>query len=146
MANTFTAPFAQTPKNEVAVATAAVSLTGANSLTTSTPNNTVLLLTAGADGAMVTALSAITRATNVATSLLYWISTDSGTNKFLAGSSLQSAHTIAAGTAIPVCSFKHSDGSEISEEKPLRLEAGVQIYIGTSTVGNVAFQAQMTDF
>lgn len=137
MAKTFTAPFAQTPKTVTAIATGAV-----GSLNGNTPTNTVLLMTAGADGAILTKLTAIPRATVTASSLVVFISADSGTTKHLIDSKLMSAHTVATTTAIPVTSFDYS------ETLPLRLEAGEQLYVGSQVAlaDGIVFKAEYTDF
>lgn len=134
---TFTAPFAQTPKTATAVAT------GAATVADDAPANTVLLMTAGADGCIVTKLTAVPRATVTASSLCLWISKDSGTTKRLIDSELMSAHTVATTTAIPETSFIN-----ISESSPLRLEAGDQLYVGSQVAlaGGIVFKAEYTDF
>lgn len=138
MANTFTAPFAQTPKNATAVATTATSTTTGDS-----PANTVLLLTAGINGALLTRLAAMPRDTITASRLGLWISSDSGTTKRWFDSVLMAAHTVATTTAIPLTAF-----TRYSEDTPLRLEAGMQIYVGTAvTLANgIVFTAEYTDF
>lgn len=137
MAKTFTAPFAQTPKTATAVATGAV-----GSITGDAPTNTVLLMTAGADGAILTKLTATPRATVTASSLVVFISKDSGTTDRLIDSKLMSAHTVATTTAIPVTAFDYS------ESAPLRLEAGDQIYVGSQVAlaSGIVFKAEYTDF
>lgn len=136
MAKTFTAPFAQTPKTATAVATAAATLTD-------TPSNTVLLMTAGADGCIVTGLTAIPRATVTASSLVLFISKDNGSTQRLIDSELMSAYTMATTTAIPETVF-----SRISESSPLRLEAGDRLYVGSQVAlaGGIVFKAEYTDF
>jgi hypothetical protein len=138
MAKTFTAPFAQTPKTATAVVTGA-----AGSITGDTPTNTVLLLTAGADGAILTRLTAIPRATVTASSLVVFISKDSGTTRRLLDSELMAAHTVATTTAIPETTF-----TMYSETTPLRLEAGDQIYVGSQVAlaSGIVFRAEFTDF
>jgi hypothetical protein len=137
MAKTFTAPFAQAPK------TASCVVTTASADLTTTPTNTVKLLTAGADGALLTRLSAIPRATVTASSLLLWVSLDGGTTKSLVDSALMSAHTVAATTAIPVTAF-----SRYSEDTPERLQAGAELYVGSAVTlaGGIVFTAEYTDF
>jgi hypothetical protein len=137
MAKTFTAPFAQTPK------TASCVVTTASADLATTPTETVKLLTAGADGALLTRLSAIPRATVGASSLLLWVSLDSGTTKSLIDSALMSAHTVAATTAIPVTAF-----SRYSEDTPERLQAGAELYVGSAVTlaGGIVFTAEYTDF
>jgi hypothetical protein len=136
MAKTFTAPFAQTPKTATAVATAAATLTD-------TPNNTLLLLTAGADGCIVTSLTAIPRATVTASDLVLFISKDNGTTQRLLDSALMAAYTSAVTTATPVTTF-----TRFSDSSPLRLEAGDQLYVGSQVAlaGGIVFTAQYTDF
>lgn len=138
MAKTFTAPFAQTPKTATAVVTAAQASLDGNS-----PTNTVLLLTAGSDGALLTRLSAIPRATVTASSLRLWLSKDEGTTKHLIDSVLMAAHTVATTTAIPVTAF-----ARYSEDAPLRLEASAQLYVGSAVAlsGGIVFEAEYTDF
>lgn len=136
MANTFTAPFAQTPKTATAVCTAAATLTDA-------PSNTVLLVTAGSDGAILTRLTAIPRATVTASSLVVFISKDSGTTQRLIDSELMAAHTVATTTAIPETTF-----ALYTETTPLRLEAGDRIYVGSQVAlaGGIVFRAEFTNF
>ncbi|MGZ8339151.1 MAG: hypothetical protein ACXW2U_05500 [Telluria sp.] len=136
MANTFTAPFAQTPKTASAVVTAAATLTDA-------PANTVLLLTAGADGAILTRLTAIPRATVTASSLLLFVSNDAGTTKRLVNSEMMAAYTMATNTAIPETGF-----GVYSEITPLRLGANDQLYVGSQVAlaGGIVFNAEYTNF
>ena len=136
MAKTFTAPFAQTPK------TSAVVITGADDLTTA-PANTVLLETAGADGAILTKLTAMPQATVTASSLHLFISQDSGTTKSLIDSVLMDAHTIAATTAVTITTF-----TLVTESTPIRLEAGDELYVGSGVAlaGGIIFASEMTDY
>lgn len=138
MAKTFTAPFAQTPKNATAVATGAV-----GSITGDTPTNTVLLVTAGADGAILTRLSAIPRATVTASSLVLFTSSDAGTTMRLIDSALMAAQTVATTTAITATTF-----STYSETTPLRLQAGERLYVGSQVAlaSGIVFKAEFTDF
>lgn len=137
MAKTFTAPFAQTPKTATAVATAAATVG------TDAPTGTVLLMTAGADGCIVTSLAAMPRATVTASNLLLFLSKDGGTTKLLIDSELMAAQTLATTTAIAETVF-----SRISESSPLRLEAGDKLYIGSQVAlaSGIVFTAQFTDF
>jgi hypothetical protein len=136
MANTFTAPFAQTPKTATAVVTAVATLTD-------TPANTVLLVTAGSDGAILTRLTAIPRATVTASSLVVFISKDSGTTQRLIDSELMAAFTVATSTAIPETTF-----ALYTETTPLRLEAGDRLYVGSQVAlaGGIVFRAEFTNF
>jgi Kef-type K+ transport system membrane component KefB len=136
MANTFTAPFAQTPKTATAVCTAVATLTD-------TPSNTVLLVTAGSDGAILTRLTAIPRATVTASSLVVFISKDSGTTQRLIDAELMAAYTMATTTLVPETTF-----SLYTETTPLRLEAGDRIYVGSQVAlaGGIVFRAEFTNF
>jgi len=138
MAKTFTAPFAQEPKTATAVATAAVA-----SLTSDAPTGTVELLTAGADGAVVTSLWAIPRATVTASSLVLFVSKDGGTTKRLVDSELLAAHTVATTTAIPETKF-----GNIADATPLRLAAGDKLYVGSQVAlaAGIVFAANWMDY
>ena len=138
MAKTFTAPFAQTPKTATAVVTAA-----AGNITGDAPTGTVLLMTAGADGALVTNISAIPRATVTASSLLLYISKDSGTTQRLIDSELMNALTVSTTAQITKTTF-----TRVSESTPLRLEAGDRLYVGNQVAlaSGVVFKAEFTDF
>lgn len=137
MANTFDAPFVQTPKTATAVVTAAATVA------TDAPTNTVELLTAGANGALVTSITAVPRATVTASSLVLFLSKDGGTTKRLLDSELMGAHTMATTTAVPETSF-----GNISVTTPLRLEAGDKLYVGSQVAlaAGIVFAAQWMDF
>ena len=138
MTKTFTAPFAQTPKTATAVAIAATA-----SITTDAPTNTVELLTAGAEGVILTRLTAIPRATVTANSLVLFLSKDGGASKRLIDSELMAAATINTTTAIPETVF-----GNITEAMPLRMEAGDSLYVGTQvalTTG-IVFRAEYMEY
>lgn len=137
MANTFKAPFAQTPKLLTAVCTAA------STISSDAATNTVLLATAGADGAILTKVRAIPRATVTATALYLFVSKDSGTTLRLISSVLMPAHTVASTTAIPVTFF-----TNISETSPIRLEASDKIYCsaGVALASGIVFTAEWTNY
>ena len=139
MAKTFTAPFAQTPKSSSTVATAVCS----NFTVSSAVSNAVHLATAGADGGILTRLSAIPRATITSASLLVFSSKDAGVNLFLEDSALMAAHTVASDTAIPVTTF-----ARYTEDTPKRMEAGERIYVGTQVAlaEGIVFNTEWTDF
>lgn len=126
MALTHLAPFAQSPLLWQAVCTAA------NTTLTGSPDDTVLLGTAGADGALLTALWAVPRATISATVVHVYGSADSGTTKLLLLSALLAADTVSTTDAPILVPLTHADGEAISEARPLYLPAGMQIYAGIS--------------
>jgi hypothetical protein len=138
MAKTFTAPFAQTPKTATAIVTAAQA-----SLELTTPTNVVLLATIGAEGAILTRLTAIPRATVGASSLRLWISKTDHTGCILRASALMAAHTVATTTAIPSTVF-----SQFTEDTPLRLQAGDKLYVGSAVLlaEGIVFNAEYTEF
>lgn len=138
MAKTFTAPFAQTPKTGTAVATAAL-----GALTTDAPTGTVLLATAGADGAILTRLWAIPRGTASPNSLVLFLSKDAGTTQRVIDSEAMATYSASATTAIPEIAF-----SNYNENTPLRLEAGDRLYVGiqAAQATGILFRAEWTDF
>lgn len=137
MPMTFTAPFAQTPK------TAAVVVTAAATVDSDNPANTVELLTAGANGALVTRLAAMPRATVTASSLLLFLQKSGQTTKRLIDSELMSAHTVATTTAIPETAF-----GNVTDSTPLRLEAGDKLFVGSlvALAAGIVFAAQWMDY
>lgn len=137
MPMTFTAPFAQTPKTAAAVVTAAAAVADDN------PTNTVELLTAGANGALVTRLAAMPRATCTASSLVLFLQKSGQTTKRLIDSELMAAHTVATTTAIPETAF-----SNVSDSTPLRLEAGDKLFVGSQVAlaAGIVFAAQWMDY
>lgn len=138
MSKTFTAPFAQTPQSANAVCTLASVIGTANA-----PTNTVLLLTAGADGSIVTRLWAVPRATVSASQLNLYISRDGGTNLYLIDSEVMAAYTLATTTNIPETQF-----ANYNESTPLRLAAGDKLYVASAVAftAGIVFRAEYTDF
>lgn len=138
MAKTFTAPFAQTPKNATGVATLA-SVIG----TAGAPTNTVNIGTAGGDGALVTRVRAIPIATNTATSMYLFISNDRGLTKHLVESAVLPAGTVSATAAAAPTFF-----ANISEYTPLRLEANTMLFcsIGSANAAGIVFTAEISDY
>lgn len=128
MAKTFTAPFAQTSK------------TGIETVTTATP---ALITTAGVDGAIFTSLSALPAGTVTASRLRLLLSKDSGVTKEFIRAAVLAAYTEDTTTAPTLVVF-----DAISESTPIRLEAGDELYIETSTAqaSGVTFFAEWTDY
>ena len=139
MAKTFTAPFAQTPKTLAVAVTTAL-----GGLTTSTGTGASLVATAGADGAVVTKMTAMPRSTVAATALdLFIVKAGAPTVYLLIDSELMAAYTSATTTATPETTF-----GNISLDTPLRLEAGDKLYVGTEVVlaAGIVFYAEWMDF
>lgn len=149
MAKTFTAPFAQVCNTASAKATTAVALTPNGMDSSTTVTNSVLLMTAGADGALLTELSALALATVTASQLVVWSSVDSGVTKAAVMTALMPAYTMSATTQNVPTTFKHSDNTTaISETAPYRMRAGEQLYIGTlvTSASGIMFNARFSDF
>lgn len=127
----------QAPKAATVVATAA------NTDYDDIPANVAgALITAGPNGARVTRLYAIPRATVTATQLQLYRSTDAGVTKRLFESALMAAYTMAATTDCPVTDFGYSD------DNPLILAAGEVVYpaIGVALAAGVVFVAEWADY
>ena len=114
----------------------------ANTTYTSTPTNTVLLVTAGANGGRLTKLRAIPAATVTVTQLQEFRSLDSGATKHFSSSALGASggYTMAQTTAPPIADFGYSD------DNPKILAAGEQLYVGTGVTGSWAFEAEWADY
>lgn len=139
MPMTFTAPFAQTPKTLSAAVTAALAGIGTDTVT-----GAQLLVTAGTNGAIVTSISAVPRATVTASSLiLFLVKASTPTIYRPIDSVLMSAYTLAVTSAIPVTAF-----ASISDATPMRLEAGDKIYAGSQVAlaAGIVFTARWMDF
>lgn len=138
MAKTFTAPFAQDPNTLHAVVTTAC--TGINS---TTPTNTSLIASAGTNGALLTSLTAIPRGTVTASSLLVFSSLDSGVTKNLKASILMGAQTVSTTAQITATDF-----GICSEDNPIRLKAGEQLYVASqeAQAAGIVFESRWTDF
>lgn len=145
MALTHTAVFAQTPKTASATVTAAYALTGAGSLLDDAPSNTERLLTAGLDGALVTSIRVIPRATVTASQVGLFIrkAGDPAGKRKLVSALLMPAQTVSATARVIDYSFDVA-----SESVPLRLEAGDELYVGLAVAqaNGVNVHAVYTDF
>ena len=145
MALTHTAVFAQTPKTASATVTAAYALTGAGSLLDDAPSNTERLLTAGLDGALVTSIRVIPRATVTASQVALFIrkASDAPEKRKLVAALLMPAQTVSATAKVTDYSFEVA-----SETTPLRLEAGDELYVGLAVAqaNGVNVHAIYTDF
>lgn len=126
----------QTLKSATAVCTTA------NSTYSDTPTNSQVLVTSGANGARLTKITALARATVTATELqLYRDGDGTGTLKRLFGSKAMAAYTVAQTTGNAVTDFGFSDAN------PVILAAGEKIYaaIGVSNTG-IVFAAEWADY
>ncbi len=139
MSKTFTAPFAQTPKTGTAVVTAAVA-----NATTDAPTGAVLLATAGADGAIVTRITAMPRTTISSTGLMLFLVKSASPSVYrLIDSEQMATYAEATSAATPETTFPN-----FSESTPLRLEAGDMLYVASkiAAASGIVFKAEWTDF
>ena len=116
--------------------------TTANSTYSDAPTNSQVLVTAGANGARLTKITAVARATVTATELqLYRDGDGTGTLKRLFASKAMAAYTVAQTTANAATDFGFSDAN------PVILAAGEKIYaaIGVSNTG-IVFAAEWADY
>jgi hypothetical protein len=109
---------------------------------TTTPTNTVLLVTAGANGSRLTKLRAIPNATVTVTQLQEFRSLDVGTTKKLSNNALGAVggYTMAPTTQAPICDFGYSD------DNPKYLSAGEQLYVAAGVTGTWSFEAEWADY
>ena len=138
MANTPLPAYVQTQKTGSALVTAAV-----GNMATIPTNLVALGDAAGVNGALVTKVTAMPRATVTASSLLLYTSKDNGATYNLVDSEVMAAYTLAATTAIPETTF-----GNISPSTPLRLEAGEQLYVGSQVLlaAGIVFRSEGANF
>lgn len=139
MTMTFTAPFAQTPRTLSAAVTAAIAGLGTDAVT-----GLQLLVTAGANGAIVSSISAMPRATVTASSLMLFLVKSATPAVYRPiDSVLMTGYTLAATTAVPVTTF-----ALISDATPMRLEAGDKLYVGSQVAlaAGIVFTARWMDY
>lgn len=138
MAGTPTAVFAQTPKTADAAVTAAL-----GNLGTDAPTGLSLLMTAGANGCIVSRLSAAPRGTVTASGLCLFLSRDNGVTVRLKDSVTMAAQTVAVTSGITPTIFPN-----YAETKPMRLAAGDKLYVGSQVAlaAGIVFSVEYTDF
>lgn len=125
----------QTPKSAVA------NLTTLNSTYTTSPTNTVLLVTAGANGARLTRLHAIPCETVTANQIqMFRDNATAGVSKFFADSALMAAYTMAQTTEAPNTDFGYSD------DNPMILQANERIYMAEGLTKSVNVVAEWSDY
>lgn len=125
----------QTPKSAVVNAATAQ----ATFPPTTTPSNTVLLLTAGANGGRLTRLQACPQETTTANNLQLYRSLNAGTAKFYANGVTLTA-TVSATAAGTPADFGYSD------DNPLILSAAEQLYVAVGVAKSVNFIAEWADY
>ena len=121
----------QTPFGATAVATTA------NTTYTDSPTNSVVLVGAQTNGARISKITALARATNTATECQLYISPDGGTTKRFVKSALMSAYTVAATTAQTGADFGYTDYN------PIILSSTESLYVAISVTNTgVVFRAE----
>lgn len=136
MAVTNTPIFPQAPKSAYVVTD-----TANTDLDDSPGGGVQLLLTAGANGARLTRMISIPRATVTQTNLQLYLSKDAGTTKRLIATLEVAAHTVAATTDIPSYDWG------FSEDNPLLLEAADRLYVGQGvSTGAIVTAAHYGDY
>lgn len=125
----------QTPKSNV------VGLTTANTTFTTSPTNTVLLVTAGVNGSRVTRLWAVPlEQINTANNIQLYRSYDGGTTKYLYDSKLMATITPGAAVANTPTDFGYSD------DNPLILLANERLYVAEGQTEAVNVGAEWADY
>lgn len=124
----------QTPKSgRVNVATA-------NTTFTTSPTNTALLITAGAQGSRVTKIQAIPCENITAANLQVYRAATGGASKYLAMSQTTGSDTVSGTDGATVIDFGLSDAS------PMILTALEEIYVATGISKSFNFVAEWADY
>lgn len=113
-----------------------------NATYTTTPTNTVLIVTAGANGARLTRLSAIPCAT-VGTANQVQAFRDAGTvgvSRFFFDSALMGVYTMAANAEAPTTDFGYSD------DNPLILQPNERLYMAQGQSVSINVVAEWSDY
>lgn len=124
----------QTPKSAFAEVT-----TASTDFDTS-PTTTVLLLTAGSNGARLTRLNAVPCETVTANFLQVYRSINTGTTKYLSAAATGGSDTVSATDGPSVVDFGYS------EANPMILQGSEQIYVATGISKKYHFVAEYADY
>ena len=129
--------FVQAPK------AASVKVTAANTNLDGT-GTVATLLTAGADGSLVTSLKAMCQATVTATACRLFLSLDAGSTWALLDEKLMGAYTVAQTTAQTPVVFVDKTVPDAAIRLPASAKLGVTI--GVALAGGIVFTAEHADF
>lgn len=125
----------QTPKS------GAVGVTTANTTFTTSPTNTGLLITAGANGARVTRITATPLETVTANNLqLYRDIGTAGVSKYMFANQTGGSDTVSGTDGATTVDFGYSDAN------PLILQAAERVYVATGITKNYNFNAEWADY
>ncbi|WP_296232370.1 hypothetical protein [uncultured Pseudomonas sp.] len=135
---THKAPFAQSPRIQTAVVTAALA-----SLATDSPTGTELLVPGATEGCIVTRVAVMPRGSVTVSSLVLFVKKSGQSAVRPIRSVLMPLHTMSTTTAIPETVFPN-----ISDDAPLRLGAGDELYVGSQVAqaAGVVFEAEVMDY
>lgn len=125
-----------------ATAYAGAIATAANTNLDGTTGTYYTLVTAGADGAIVTSLKAMCRATVTATACRLFISVDGGTTYYLHDEKTMAAYTVANTTSQTPVIFVN----KLNPDDAIRLPANaiLRCSIAVALAGGIAFTAEYT--
>ena len=126
----------QTPKSAQANTAAAQ----ATFPPTTAPSNTVLLVTAGANGARVTRIRATPQTTITAAHVQLYRSQDAGTTKYFVQGVTMAAATVNTTTAAIPVDFGYSD------DNPLIMLAAERLYVANSLATSTNYDADWSDY
>lgn len=119
---------------------ALVAVTTANTPAATAPVTTVLLLTAGTNGARLTKLYAVPCETVTASTLQVYRSIDAGTTKFLALMQACGSDTVSVTDPGIAVDFG------LSDDAPMILQANERLYVATGITKNFNFVAEWGDY
>jgi hypothetical protein len=108
---------------------------------TTSPANSVLLMTAGGNGSRLTRLYAMPQESTAATGVVqYYRSNDGGTTKYWAGAVAVTNDTVSTTDPPITLDFGFSDSN------PMFLAANERIYVAPSIAKNFIFVAEWADY
>lgn len=123
-----------------AIKSATALVSTANTTFTTNPSNSVKLLTSGPNGARLTRLVVVPLETVSANFLQVYRSKDEGLTKYLCASAFGMADTVSGTDAPSVIDFG------FSEQNPMLLEAGDELYVASGISKNYHFCAEYADY
>lgn len=115
-------------------------VTTANTTFSTSPTNTALLVTFGANGGRLTRLEFIPLETVTANALQWYRSIDAGTTKYLAGMATGGSDTVSGTDGSTVVSAGYSD------DNPLLGQPSERIYVATGITKNYHVVAEWADY
>jgi hypothetical protein len=124
----------QTPRS------ACVAVSSANTTFSTSPTNTVLLVTAGLNGGRLTRLQAIPLETVTANFLQAYSSPDGGTTKHLVGAATGGSDTVSGTDGPTIIDFGYSD------DNPLMLAPEEELYVATGIAKGYHVRAEWADY